>query len=228
MALLCLAPDFVASIDVCNRSAWKNGIWILQCRSCVIRWHGDDRGGYPQMKRLLSVVAVATLWPMALWANEVFTDVQYISGRAGFDQKIKGSLELTSSEMIFKDNKGNAIFSVPLSIIKAVTNLLEENPGSTGAKIMLGVFARKKEEFLYVNTESSSAAEAIVFKCKNKTSHGMVAKFQFQMKKSAEPTTTAPAAPGPSPADSTKRDSVKSQSGPSPADSTKRDSVKSQ
>jgi len=178
--------------------------------------------GAAQMKRLVSVVVVAMLWPMALWANEVFTDVQYISGRAGFDQKIKGTLELTSSEMIFKDNKGGAVFSVPLSIIKTVTNLLEENPGSTGAKIMLGVFARKKEEFLYVNTESSDAAEAIVFKCKNKTSHGMVAKIQFQMKKSAEPTTTAPATPGPTLADSTKTDSLKSQSGASSADSTKK------
>ena len=51
----------------------------------------------------------------------------------------------------------------------------------------------------------------------------MVAKCQFQMKKSTEPTTTAPATTGLSLADSTKRDSVTSQSDPAAADSTKKD-----
>src|SRR5437867_13449093 len=118
--------------------------------------------GYLQMKRLIPLVAMAILWPTVLWANEVFKDVEYISGRAGFDQKIKGDLELTSSEMIFKDKKGKVQFSIPVSIIKEAKNSVEVDPGSTGAKIMLGIFASKKEEFLYLKTETADAAEAIV------------------------------------------------------------------
>src|SRR5438128_290827 len=119
----------------------------------------------------------------AAWADEVFQNVQYVSGRAGFAKKAKGTLTLTETELKFVGQEGSPIISIPITEIKEVSNSVENNPGSTGAKIMLGVFASKKEEFVYVNTETKDAAEALVFKVKNKTSPAIVAKVRFQLKK---------------------------------------------
>lgn len=164
------------------------------------------------MKRVMVLVMVTMLWPAAAaWSQEIYPDVQYISGRPVLQAKIKGSLVLTASELRFNNEKGDSVIVLPLSIIKSVSNSVEQNPGSTGAKIMLGVFASKKEEFLYVSTETADAAEAIVFKVKNKTSPGMIAKIQFQMKKAAE----AAAKPAPvtraAPVDSASRDTAKAR-----------------
>jgi hypothetical protein len=139
------------------------------------------------MKRLFAFAFVAMLVPSVAHAQDVFPGVQYISGHAGLTQKIKnGTLVLTATQLRFKNEKGDSVLVLPLPIIKSVSNSVEQNPGSTGAKLMLGVFASKKEEFLYVNTETADAAEALVFQVKNKTSPAMVAKIQFQMKKAAE------------------------------------------
>src|SRR5262245_50960562 len=111
------------------------------------------------MKRLL-VFAIAVLSPALAQADEAFHGVQYVSGRSALTQKIKnGTLVLTTTQLRFNSDKGDSIIILPLSIIKSVSNSVEQNPGSTGAKIMLGVFASKKEEFLYVNTETADAAE---------------------------------------------------------------------
>ena len=136
------------------------------------------------MKSLGAFLLLATaLIASTAWAEDLFPDIQYVSGRAGFGEKIKGgSLTLTADELRFADKQGKVIFTVPLTEITEVSNSIEQNPGSTGAKLMLGVFASKKEEFVYVNTETSSAAEALVFKVKNKTSPAIVAKIKFQLK----------------------------------------------
>jgi len=145
------------------------------------------------------LLLVSALIASTAWAEDLFPDIQYVSGRAGFGEKIKGgSLILTAEELRFADKQGKVVFSIPLAEITEVSNSIEQNPGSTGAKIMLGVFASKKEEFVYVNTETSSAAEALVFKVKNKTSPAMVAKIKFQVKNaktSGAPVTEAAAVP---------------------------------
>ena len=161
------------------------------------------------MKRMIVFAIVALLSPAAVRAQDTFPGIQYISGRAGVAEKIKGSLVLTASQLRFNNEKGDSVFVIPLSIVKEVTNSVEQNPGSTGAKIMLGVFASKKEEFLYVNTETSKAAEALVFKCKNKTSPAMLAKIRFQVKKATEAAPMPAAATAAARADSTSRDSAK-------------------
>lgn len=131
-------------------------------------------------------VLLCALGPLVAGAEEVsFPDVQYFSGHAGMDKKMKGSLTLTERELNFTVKDGPS-FTIPLADIREVSNSVEQNPGSTGAKLMLGVFASKKEEFLYVNTENQGGAEALVFKTKNKTSPAMVAKIKFQVKKAAE------------------------------------------
>lgn len=164
------------------------------------------------MKKLIVFVMAAMLLPVvAAWSQEVFPSVQYISGRAALPAQIKGSLVLTASELRFNNEKGELVTTIPLSTIKTVTNSVEQNPGSTGAKIMLGVFASKKEEFLYVNTETTELAEALVFKCKNKTSPAMVAKLNFQMKKAAEAAMKPAPVTQPAVADSASPDSAKAR-----------------
>jgi len=117
------------------------------------------------------------------WADETFPDVQYVSGKAGFNEKIKGTLAWGATELQFTDKNAKVVFAIPLADITEASNSVEQNPGSTGAKIMLGIFASKKEEFVYITTETSTAAEALVFKVKNKTSPAIVAKLKFQLKK---------------------------------------------
>jgi hypothetical protein len=85
------------------------------------------------------------------------------------------------------------VFNIPLTEIKETSNSVEQNPGSTGAKIVLGIFASKKEEFVYITTETKTAAEALVFKVKNKRSPAIVAKIKFQLRDAmAQSTNAAP------------------------------------
>ena len=132
------------------------------------------------------LILCCALFASTAWADETFPDVQYVPGKAGFDKKVKGTLTLTATELRFTDKDSKPVFGIPLGSVKEVTNSVEQNPGSTGAKIMLGVFASKKEEFLYVKTETDEAAEAVVFKVKNKTSPAIVAKVEFQVKKAKD------------------------------------------
>jgi hypothetical protein len=162
------------------------------------------------MKKVIVLIMVAMLWSgVAAWSQETFPKVEYISGRATLPKKIKGAFVLTATELRFNNEKGDSVMVVPLSTIKNVTNSIESNPGSTGAKIMLGVFASKKEEFLYVNTETADLAEALVFKCKNKTSPNMMAKIQFQMKKTGQAAMKPMPAGEAAPADSATQGSAK-------------------
>ena len=133
------------------------------------------------MKVVTPLLAAATIAaPAQAWAQEVFEDVEYIQGRTGFPDKIKGKLVLTDTELKFvKDDA--TLFTVPLETVKDVTNSLTTDPGGVGRKLLLGAFSSKREEFLYVNTESPERAEVIVFKChKKNSSPDMMVKIRFQ------------------------------------------------
>lgn len=122
------------------------------------------------MKVVTPLLAAATIAaPAQAWAQEVFQDVEYIQGRTGFPNKIKGKLVLTATELKFVKND-STLFTIPLETVKNVTNSLTTDPGGAGRKLLLGAFSSKREEFLYVNTESPERAEAIVFKCHKKDS----------------------------------------------------------
>ncbi len=122
------------------------------------------------MKVVTPLLAAATIAaPAQAWAQEVFQDVEYIQGRTGFPDKIKGKLVLTATELKFVKND-STLFTIPLETVKNVTNSLTTDPGGVGRKLLLGAFSSKREEFLYVNTESPERAEAIVFKCHKKNS----------------------------------------------------------
>jgi hypothetical protein len=106
---------------------------------------------------------------------------------------MKGKLVIAATGLEFVKD-GSTVFAIPMETVKDVTNSLQTDPGGVGRKILLGVFASKREEFLYVNTETPERAEAIVFKChKKNSSPDMMAKIKFQMAKAK-----------PAPADSTK------------------------
>ena|SRR3989442_1055979 len=141
------------------------------------------------MKVVATLLAAATLAvPTQVWAQDVFPDVEYIQGRTGFPDKIKGKLVLTAAELQFVKND-STLFSIPMEAVKDVTNSLTTDPGGVGRKLLFGAFASKREEFLYVNTETSERAEAIVFKChKKNSSPDMMAKIKFQIAK-AKPAT---------------------------------------
>ena len=116
------------------------------------------------MKVVTPPLAAATIAaPAQAWAQEVFEDVEYIQGRTGFPNKIKGKLVLTATELKFVKND-STLFTIPLETVKDVTNWLTTDPGGVGRKLLLGAFSSKREEFLYINTESPERAEAIVFK----------------------------------------------------------------
>ncbi len=122
------------------------------------------------MKVVTPLLTAATIAaPAQAWAQEVFQDVEYIQGRTGFPDKIKGKLVLTATELKFVKND-STLFTIPLETVKDVTNWLTTDPGGVGRKLLLGAFSSKREEFLYVNTESPERAEAIVFKCHKKDS----------------------------------------------------------
>ena len=122
------------------------------------------------MKVVTPLLAAATIAaPAQAWAQEVFQDVEYIQGRTGFPNKIKGKLVLTATELKFVKND-STLFTIPLETVKNVTNSLTTDPGGVGRELLLGAFSSKREEFLYVNTESPERAEAIVFKCHKRNS----------------------------------------------------------
>src|SRR2546422_7210048 len=141
-------------------------------------------GRREQMRLVTAVFATAAIvaLPVGVWAQEVFPDVEYIQGRTGFPEKIKGKLVIRDSGLTFVTKNDSTVFTVPIATIKDVTNSLQTDPGSVGRKLMLGMFASKREEFLYLNTETADRAEAIVFKChKKNSSPEMMSKMKFQM-----------------------------------------------
>lgn len=136
----------------------------------------------------LSVAVV----PAPLAAQEVFPDVEYVSGHEGYTSKIKGQLILSDTELRFVGKQGTEVFSIPLVRITQVTNSVETNPGSFGRKLALGIFASKKEEFVYVTWEDETTTEAIVLKTKDKASPAMVTKVRFNQKRAGSPAVATP------------------------------------
>ena len=135
------------------------------------------------MKRtlLLSLSLVFAAASLAQ-AADVFK-AEYISGKAGFTNKIKGELTIDGQALTFRaDNK--QIFTIPIANVTKASNAVENNSGGMGRKIMFGNFSNRSEGFVYVTTETADAAEALVFKVDQKAPAGIVAKIEFAIKKS--------------------------------------------
>jgi hypothetical protein len=145
----------------------------------------------PTVRWLVFALSLTPLPPLA--AQEVFPDVEYVSGHQGYQDKIKGRLELSERELRFVGKKGTEVFAIPLGQITRITNSMETNPGSFGRKLALGIFASKKEEFVFVTWESEDATEAIVLKTKDKASPGIVTKVRFGQRRATGPMASPPA-----------------------------------
>ena len=74
------------------------------------------------MRLITAVLATAATvaLPLGLWAQDVFPDVEYIQGRTGFPEKIKGKLIIQESGLTFSTKHDSTVFTVPLATIKDV------------------------------------------------------------------------------------------------------------
>ncbi len=130
------------------------------------------------MKRIVALTAAIVLSSMSLTAADTFPDVEYVAGKSGFNEKIKGSLVIDANEIRFSQ-KGGPVFSIPIEQVVQATQSREREEGSFGRKMALGIFASKNQEYLRIETRSAEAAEVIVFKTKKEKSPGLAAKINF-------------------------------------------------
>ena len=135
-------------------------------------------------KTMCATAAAGLLLAGSAYAEDRFPDVVYTSGKAGFDQKIKGSLVVDEKAVKFVSKNG-AVFELPIATVISASQSREKDEGSFGRKMALGVFAGKTEEFLQVETKTAESAEVVIFKTKKKQSPGMAAKINFYVEKSA-------------------------------------------
>ena len=143
--------------------------------------------------RRLLILALSLSLATTLAAQEVYSDVEYISGHEGFPDRVKGRLSISETEVSFVGKKGTLLFAIPMARVGEVTSSVEENSGSFGRKLALGIFASKREEFVYLNWQDAAHAEAIVLKTKGKMSPGIVAKLKFYQGRASAPAVAIPA-----------------------------------
>lgn len=118
--------------------------------------------------------------------GDSFPGTEYVSGKDGLQNKVKGSLVIEENEVRFLAGNGGVVFSIPMTSVVKAADSKEREEGSFGRKAALGIFASKTEEFLQVETQSDQGAEAVIFKCKKKTAPGMAAKINFYASKLRE------------------------------------------
>jgi hypothetical protein len=142
-------------------------------RNAVARFH---IGG-------LSLLALASLGIGTAAAQEMYPEVEYISGHENMEKQ-KGTLLIGSAEMKFTKKDGTVLFSLPLSGVSEVSSQTEIRDGSVGKKLLFGGLAgSRKQDFIQVTYETDKMAEGLVFKVKQGTSTGIVAKLKFAVKK---------------------------------------------
>jgi len=128
----------------------------------------------------LSVMAVAA---SRAPGQDTFKDVEYVSGHAGMEDKLKGVFVLDAKELRFQDRAGKLLISIPLSEITEVGNQTDIRDASVGKKLLFGgLSGSRKQEFVQITYETPQAAEGLVFKVKQGTSTGIVAKLKFAVK----------------------------------------------
>jgi hypothetical protein len=118
----------------------------------------------------------------AVQAQTVYPDVEYVQGREGMPDKVKGELAIGDSTIVFAAKDGRELISVPIDQVTEVTNSFQTDPGSFGRKLAFGIFASRKSEYLYVNTETPDRVEVLVFKTKKNMSPDMMARIRHNLK----------------------------------------------
>ena len=129
--------------------------------------------------RMMALVMGGFVLASPALAGDSFPGTEYVSGKGGFQSKVKGTLQIEANEVRFVAGNGGALFSIPMTSVVKATDSREKDEGSFGRKAALGIFASKTEEFLQIESRSDQGAEAVVFKCRKKTAPGMAAKINF-------------------------------------------------
>ena len=137
------------------------------------------------MKHFVTILAAFSFATSAVAsAQDVYRDVEYISGKAGVEKKMKGTLVIDDSTITLQDRSSHSVMlSLSMSTIREISASNEVNTGSIGRKLLLGVFASHEEEFVTITTETATDAEGIVFKVGHKASAGVVAKIHYRLKR---------------------------------------------
>jgi len=135
------------------------------------------------MKHLTGLAALACLAALPALGQEFYPDTEYVSGQAGFDKKLKGTMVITETEIRFTTDKGQPIFTLPMATVTDAKATREHEGGSFGRKAALGVFASKNIEYLEIATRTDTGATALVFKTKKKQSASMAEKIKFLAEK---------------------------------------------
>lgn len=129
--------------------------------------------------KVMALVMGGLVLAAPAFCGDSFPGTEYVSGKGGLQSKVKGTLVIEENEVRFLAGNGAAVFSIPMATVMKATDSREKDEGSFGRKAALGIFASKTEEFLQLDTQSETGAEAVVFKCKKKTAPGMAAKINF-------------------------------------------------
>ena len=100
------------------------------------------------MRPTLSLLRTAMLLSLALTcigsvasAQDMYPEVEYISGHENMTNKQKGTLLIGDSELTFTKKDGTILFSVPFSEVTEVSNQSDIRDASVGKKLLWGGLA---------------------------------------------------------------------------------------
>src|SRR5580765_3223150 len=111
------------------------------------------------MKKMLLGLSLLLAVSTVVHAADTFK-AEYVSGKAGFEKKIKGELVIGDDSLTLMDGK-KVVFVIPLVTVTKASDTVENNSGGLGRKVMFGNFSNRSEGFVFVSTETADAAEAI-------------------------------------------------------------------
>jgi hypothetical protein len=124
-----------------------------------------------------AALGVATPAPEAPPAAR-FENVEYISGKTGFETKQKGELLVYADSLTLLKKDGTFVFSIPVATITTVSRERDVRGASAGKKVLFGMFAgSRKQEFVQLTAENATEVEEIVFKVKWGTADDVASKI---------------------------------------------------
>jgi len=124
--------------------------------------------------------------------QDTILDVHYVSGgiKAGVNRQglSYGHLIVGDTAMALIDARGGrTLMIVPMATVKEARSSVEQNIGSSTERLFLGNLAAGREEHLAVRTETTTAADVLIFRMRRKnTSQAAAAKINFRLRKSGQ------------------------------------------
>ncbi len=119
-------------------------------------------------------------------------DASYISGQPGVKRSIaEGRLVVTPDTLAFSAGSVRGFrmkyfprFAIPLSHITKVTNTIDTgiDGGAVAAFGLLGMAAKRQDEYVFVTTETETTTDVVIFQVKKNTSAAAATKIAFAAK----------------------------------------------